>query len=97
MTSNTHAAPLLFNTLQRRSAKLTAADSGGRASKRGNGVKKRGVGRASLPALMQERARPSGSELTSEPRTTRRAAGRWATVAGGLEILEVLFNSWLGK
>lgn len=31
-----------------------------------------------------------------EPKTTRRA-GRGATVAGGLVILGVLFNSWLGK
>lgn len=97
MTHNMHAARLLFNALQRCCAKLTAADSGGRASKHGNGVKKQGAGRASLPALMQKRAKPSGSELMSEPRTTRRAAGRGATVAGGLEILEVLFNSWLGK
>lgn len=47
--------------------------------------------------LMQERARPSGTELWSEPRTTWRAPGREATVSGGLEILEVLFNSCLGE
>lgn len=73
----------------------TAADSGGRASKRGNGVKKQGVGRVS-PALMEKRAK-SKSELMSEPRTTKRAGGRGATVAGDLVILGVLFNSWLGK
>lgn len=64
MTPNMHAAQLLFNTLQRCCTKLRAADSGGRASKHGNRVKKRGAGRC-LPALMQERARPSGSELVS--------------------------------
>jgi len=97
MTPNIHAARLLFNALHRCCAKLTAANSGGRASTHRNRVKKQGDGRASLPALMQERARPSVRELMSEPRTTRRAAGRRATAAEVLEILEVLFNSWLGK
>lgn len=62
----------------------TAADSGGRASKRGNGVKKQGAGRIS-PALMEERAN-SASKLMSEPRTIKRAGGRGATVAGNLVI-----------
>lgn len=73
----------------------TAADSGGRASKHGNGVKKQGAVRTS-PALMEERAK-SASELRSEPKTTRRASGRGATVAEDLVILGVPFNSWLGK
>lgn len=97
MTPNMNAGRLLFNTLQRCRAKLTAADSGGRASKRGNGVKKQRAGRSSLPVLMQKQTRPSGIELMSEPRTTRRAAERQATVAQGLEILVVLFESWLRK
>lgn len=73
----------------------TAAGSGGRASKCGNGVKKQGAGRAS-PALMEERAK-SASERMPEPRTSRKAGGRGATVAGDLVILGMLFNSWLGK
>lgn len=73
----------------------TAADSGGRARKRGNGVKKQEAGRVS-PALMEERAK-SASELMSEPRTTRRAGRRGTTVAADLVIIGVLFNSWLGK
>lgn len=97
MTPNLCAASLLFNTPQMYCAKLTAAGSGGRANKCGNGVKKQGAGRVFLPALMQEKARPSGTELWSEPRTTWRAPGREATVSGDLEILEVLFNSWLGE
>lgn len=58
-----------------------AADSGGRDSKHGNRVKKQGAGRVS-PALMEGRAKSSASEITTEPRTSRRAGGRGATVAG---------------
>lgn len=43
----------------------TVADSGGRASKHGNGVKKWGAGRVS-PALMEERAKSSASEPWSQ-------------------------------
>lgn len=71
--------------------KATAADSGDRASKCENGVKKQGAGRVS-PTLMEERAK-SPSELMSEPKTTRRAGGRGVTVAGDLVLLGVLFNS----
>lgn len=92
-----HAARLLFSTCQRCCGKQTAADSGGKASKHGNRVKKRGAGRTSVPALMQERDRLLGSELTYKPRTTSRTAGRGATVVAGLEIPEVPFNSCLGK
>lgn len=70
MTPNVYTAPLLFNIIRRCCAKLTTADSG--ASKCGNRVKKQRAGRAFLQELMQERARTSGTELMSEPRTSRR-------------------------
>lgn len=95
MTPNVYTAPLLFNIIRRCCAKLTTADSG--ASKCGNRVKKQRAGRAFLQELMQERARTSGTELMSEPRTSRRDPWRGPAVAGGLEILEVPFNSYLGK
>lgn len=90
MTPNMYTALFLFNTL--RCAKLTTADFGGRDSKCGNGQKQR-AGRAFLQELMQEKARSSGTKLMSEPRTSRGDPWRGATVAGDLEILEVLFNS----
>lgn len=73
----------------------TAADSGGRARQRGNGVKKQEASRVS-PALMEERAK-SANELISEPRTARRSGRRGVTVAGDLVIIGVLCNSWFGK
>lgn len=90
MTPNVYTALFLFNTL--RCAKLTTADFGGRDSKCGNRVKKQRAGRAFLQELTQEKATSSWTELLSEPRTSRGDPWRGATMAGDLEILQVLFN-----
>lgn len=88
MAASQYAAEMLCHA--------TAADSGGRVSKNGNGVKKEGAGRVS-PALMEEGAKSSASELISEPRTTRRAGGRGATVTGDLVILGYSLTAVLGN
>lgn len=93
MTPNMHAARSLFNTLQRYHAKLTAADSRGRASKCGNGVKKRGAGRASTSIDAGE-SQTFWEWAHVWAKDNQELLGEGQQWQGGLEILEVLFNSW---